>query len=498
MKALLSVLLVLALPASAARQPHIIIFLVDDMGLMDSSVPFLTDAEGRPRSHPLNEFYHTPHLARLAERGLRFSQFYAMSVCSPSRISLLTGQNPARHHSTNWINPSRDNAGEFGPPDWNWRGLGKDSLTLPRLLQQNGYHTIHIGKAHFGPRGSEGAEPLNLGFDQNIAGTANGQPGSYYGTRNYGKGASAVPHLEAYHGTETFLTEALTREAKTALSQAAGGEKPIFLHFAHYAVHTPFQSDPRFAGRYRDSGKSKQAQAFATLIEGMDKSLGDLLDHLDELGIAEDTLIFFLGDNGGDAPLGGPHEIACAAPLRGKKGSHYEGGMRIPFLAAWARPQPENPLQQRLPITPKATQRQVGKITDLFPTILQLTGIPAPEEHVIDGHPLQSLLQGKPDPARPETFLMPYPHGPHRSHYFTVWRSGDWKLIHHALPAHSPKSQSDGRNYQLFNLAKDPSESHDLAEEEPAIVARLIAEMEAQLSAHQALRPRIDEAQKAE
>jgi arylsulfatase A-like enzyme len=94
--------------------------------------------------------------------------------------------------------------------------------------------------------------------------------------------------------------------------------RPFFLHMAHYAVHAPFDSDPRFAANYKDSGKPALAQAFATLIEGMDKSLGDLLDHLEELSVAENTLIFFLGDNGSDAPLGHQHAVACAAPLRGK------------------------------------------------------------------------------------------------------------------------------------------------------------------------------------
>ena len=111
-------------------------------------------------------------MERLAERGIRFNQFYAMSVCSPTRISIMTGQNAARHRSTNWINPSNNNRGPQGPPQWQWKGLGKDSVSLPRLLRQRGYRTIHVGKAHFGPTGTEGSEPLNLGFDVNIAGAA--------------------------------------------------------------------------------------------------------------------------------------------------------------------------------------------------------------------------------------------------------------------------------------------------------------------------------------
>jgi arylsulfatase A-like enzyme len=257
--------LLLALPAglsaadSVPSQPNIVVFLVDDMGLMDTSVPFLTDPAGQPKRYPLNDYYRTPNMGRLAARGIRFNNFYAMSVCSPTRICLLTGQNAARHHTTNWINPDQDNRGPCGPPQWNWRGLGQGDVTLPRLLQQAGYRTIHVGKGHFGCRESEGAEPQNLGFDVNVAGCSIGAPASYYGLQNYGHGrkptSHAVPHLEKYHGTDTFLTEALTREAKTRVTGAVQDGKPFFLYLAHYAVHAPFNSDPRFAAHYAGSGK---------------------------------------------------------------------------------------------------------------------------------------------------------------------------------------------------------------------------------------------------
>ena len=308
-----------AVPATAGK-PNVVVFLVDDMGIMDTSVPMLTDDQGQPKRYPLNDWYRTPAMERLAARGIRFSQFYAQSVCSPTRISIMTGQNATRHRATNWINPARDNAGPHGPPAWNWAGLGKGDITLPGLLRQGGYRTIHIGKAHFGPNGKDGAEPLNLGFDINIGGAAFGAPGSYYAEQNYGLGTkrarNAVPHLDQYHGGHTFLTEALTIEAGKQVAAAVASGQPFFLHFSHYAVHTPFESDPRFAAHYTDAGKSPPAQAFATLIEGMDQSLNDLLDQLEELGIAEDTLVIFLGDNGSDAPLGHQHAVACSAPLQ--------------------------------------------------------------------------------------------------------------------------------------------------------------------------------------
>jgi arylsulfatase A-like enzyme len=482
---------VVLVPAAGAADapPNIVIFLVDDMGVMDTSVPFLTGPDGQPKRYPLNDYYRTPNMERLAARGIRFSNFYAMSVCSPTRISIMTGQNAARHRTTNWINPDRDNAGPQGPPQWDWQGLATGDVTLAGLMQAAGYRTIHVGKGHFGPREAAGADPQNLGFDVNVGGASFGSPGSYYGQQNYGHGTrragSAVPHLEKYHGTETFLTEALTIEANARVSDAVRAEKPFFLYFAHYAVHAPFQSDPRFAEHYRDSGKPEPAQAFATLIEGMDKSLGDVLDQLDDLGVAENTLIFFLGDNGSDAPLGHQHEVACAAPLRGKKGAHYEGGMRVPLIAAWAKADTANPYQKRLPIPAGAVQCQQAAVMDLFPTILGLVGVQSPADHPVDGRALGVLVTGRPDAGREESFLMHYPHAPHRTDYFTCYRQGPWKVIYHYFPT----QVSGNSHYQLFQLANDPFEQQDLAASRPEELRRMMQGVIAGLEQHNAVYP---------
>ena len=493
--ALCTAILLTALPSpvqaaeACPAKPNIVVFLVDDMGVMDTSVAFLTDQTGKPKRYPLNDYYRTPNMERLAERGIRFNNFYAMSVCSPTRVSIMTGQNAARHHTTNWINPDRDNRGPLGPPEWNWRGLKRGDATLPRLLQEAGYYTIHVGKAHFGPRKFEGAEPKNLGFDINVAGCSIGAPASYYGTKNYGHGqkraSHAVPHLEKYHGTETFLTEALTIEAKSHVTDAVKAARPFFLYLAHYAVHAPFNSDPRFAANYEDSGKPAPAQAFATLIEGMDKSLGDVLDHLDALRVADNTLVFFLGDNGSDAPLGHQHAVACAAPLRGKKGAHYEGGMRVPFIAAWARANADNPYQKRLPIAAGAIQSQQAAVYDLFPTLFALTEVQPPADHTVDGVRLDTLLTGKADNTREETFLMHYPHSPHRSNYFTCYRRGDWKVIYHNYPSEA----SEGSHYQLYNLVEDPFESTNLAATHPDQLRLMMDGLIASLREHDALYP---------
>ena len=478
----------LSINAVAAEQPNIVVFLVDDMGVMDTSVPFLTDEDGKPKRYPLNDYYRTPNMERLASRGIRFNNFYAMSVCSPTRISIMTGQNAARHHATNWINPDRNNRGPLGPPQWDWKGLAKGDVTLARLLQGAGFRTIHVGKGHFGARAFEGAEPKNLGFDINVGGASFGAPGSYYGEQNYGLGtrraSSAVPHLKKYHGTETFLTEALTIEANSHVADAVKADQPFFLYMSHYAVHAPFHSDPRFAANYKESGKPAAAQAFATLIEGMDKSLGDTLDQLDALGVSENTLIFFLGDNGSDAPLGHQHTVACAAPLRGKNGAHYEGGMRVPFIAAWAKAA-DNAHQKRLPITAGSIQSQTAAIYDLFPTILGLTEVHTPDKHVVDGARLDTLLRGNPDPSRERTFLMHYPHAPHRSDYFTCYRRGDWKVIYHYYPS---KGSEDSR-YQLYNLRDDPFEQNNLAATKSDRLSVMMQSLIASMEQHNALYP---------
>ena len=481
------VVVAMAHATRAATPPNIVVFLVDDMGIMDTSVPFLTDESGQPQQFPLNEYYRTPSMQRLSDQGIRFNNFYAMSVCSPTRASIMTGQNASRHRTTNWINPTSNNRGPMGPEEWNWAGLTKSDVTLPRLLESAGYRTIHIGKGHFGPQNHEGAEPLNLGFDVNVAGHAGGHPASYYGKQNFGitkNKVNGVPGLDKYHGQDIFLTEALTLEAKAKVTDAVQAKQPFYLYMAHYAVHSPFQSDPRFAEHYRNSGKNGPAQAFATLIEGMDKSLGDLLDHLETLGVAEDTLVIFLGDNGSDAPLGGAHEVASAAPLRGKKGSHYEGGMRVPFIAAWAKPNPANPAQAKLPIPAGQMQSQVASVCDVMPTVLEVAGVDMPAEHVVDGYSLDRLLAGEADANRPQTFLMHYPHE-HRSNYFTVYRHDNWKVAYH----YYPKSNGRTTPYELYDLQQDPYESHDLSQSEPKQLTRMMAELIDEMEADGALYP---------
>jgi len=473
----------------ADKPPNIIVFLVDDMGLMDTSLPFIIDSQGKLSRYPLNDYYRTPNMEKLAEQGIRFTNFYAHSVCSPTRVSIMTGQNSARHRTTNWIRSEDNNRTEFGPSNWNWKGLDKESVTLPRLLQKAGYKTIHVGKAHFGPFGSDGENPLNLGFDINVAGSSIGHPGSYYGTDAYGhiggQKERAVPGLKKYHGKDVFLTEALTKEAKVSISKSKEEGKPFFLYMSHYAVHAPFQSDKRFEAHYKDSGKSEKAQAYATLIEGIDKSLGDIIQHVKNLGIGENTLILFLGDNGSDAPLPIEDGYSSSFPLKGKKGNHWDGGMRVPFIASWISPNKKTANQKKTPIVKNAIQQQVGTILDIFPTILELSQVNSSDNHILDGFNLQEQFNGQNNSLRRELFLNHFPHGNHRTNYFTSLVKSDWKIIYH----YQIKNE---QRYELFNLKEDPFENDNVAETNSEQLKMMMELLSDEMRNHKALFPEKD------
>ena len=302
-----------------------------------------------------------------------------------------------------------------------------------------------------------------------------------------GNKSRAVPGLEKYHGSDVFLTDALTLEAEAEIEKAIKEGKPFYLNMSHYAVHQPFEADKRYLEKYQNSGKGHMAEAFATLTEGMDKSLGDLMKKLEELGVAENTLILFLGDNGGDAPLGGPADYGSSAPLRGKKGSEYEGGVRVAFIAAWAKPDAKNKFQKKYPIAQNAVQLQqgtVGTVMDLYPTILSVADVDAPKGYPLDGSDLKKLLQGKADKKHRDDFLMHFPHGEHRANYFTTYRKGDWKLIYY----YNPETTGEP-SWKLYNLKEDPYEASDVATQYPDKAAFMIKLMKDRLETENALYP---------
>lgn len=448
------------------KRPNILFFLVDDMGWQDTSVPFHHDAAGEAVKTPLNGRYRTPSMEALAASGMKFTRAYAHPVCTPTRVSWLTGKNAARHHVTNWTSPDGFETGDTdldhlrSPRGWSMKGVSKDETTLPALLGRSGYRTIHVGKGHFGSRGAFGEHPQAVGFKVNIAGSEIGHPGSYTGS--FGKGSRhAVTGLDAYHGSGVHLSEALTIEMNKAISAAVADGVPFFAYMAHYAVHSPFEEDERFADHY--PGLTARERAYATLIEGMDRSLGKILEHLEELGVAEETLVVFLSDNGGDAPMADGN-----APLRAKKAWAYEGGIRVPMIVSWARTAAGHPLQAALPIQPGSHETDLVHVTDVFPTLLAVAGCEAVGG--IDGFDLTSYLRGEGGPGRPQRLVTHFPHN-HNDRFFSVLHEGEWKLIHR---------YEDG-SYELYQLAEDIGERRDLAAAEPARVAEMARVLAAEL-----------------
>lgn len=462
-----------------AQQPHIVLFLVDDLGWQDVSEPFLY-RDGQPVRTERNDLYRTPHIELLAAQGVKFTQAYAEPVCSPTRVSLMTGQNAARHRVTNWVHPAGNETTRENPlaaPDWRRQGMSPTEQTLPGLLREAGYHTVHVGKAHFGSHGTWASDPKNLGFDVNIAGSAIGHPGSYFGHDNYGQQTNRpVPDLQAYHGSDMFLTDALTAEACRVITDAVREERRFFIHLSHYAVHGPFQTDPQYAANYPTL--EGRARGYATLIEGMDASLGAVLAQVTELGIGKETLVAFISDNGGANPLDPP-----SPPLRGKKGQLYEGGIRVPMIVAWAQPDPAHPLQQQFAIAQGKAHHGIVHVRDLFATLLYMGGAdasPAP-----DSFNLMETLREPSQLHRPQTLLMHYPHGrhaprhPYAQHAGSMYRQGPWKLIYNY----------ETHEAALYQLEEDLSEMNNIADQHKDRTARMIRAMREQLDQLEAAYP---------
>lgn len=452
----------------APPRPNLVVFLVDDLGWQDLSLPLA----GAPS--PFNERYRTPNVERLAARGMRFTDAYAAApVCSPTRVSLMTGRSPGAHGVTWWIRNADRHTSRQHPaldaPRWRVNGLQAGDLTLAGLLRDAGYRTIHVGKAHWGAIGTSGADPTRLGFERNVAGHALGGPGSFLGTQNFSadhRGGSRdwdVPGLEKYHGQEIFLTEALALEARRELLEAAAEDRPFFLHFAPYAVHAPITANPRYLANYPDL--EPREAAYATMVETMDAALGTVLDTLEELGLTEETLVVFTSDNGGLSAHGrGGERHVHNAPLRSGKGSAYEGGVRVPAVVAW----PGVTAHDATCGAPIVTQ-------DLFPTLLAAARVPIPGWYapVVEGRELAPLLRGGAAPWGERALFWHQPHlwgadGPGIWPYSAI-RRGRWKLIH----------EHAGGRLELYDLVEDLSETTDVAAEHPDVVRRLADELSA-------------------
>jgi arylsulfatase A len=422
-----------ALAGTAAQRlpTNVVFILADDLGWRDLG------CYG-------SGFYETPNLDRLARESVRFTNAYAACpVCSPTRASILTGKYPARLHITDWI-PGR---AQFAtarlltprPPQFRHE-LALEETIIPQVLKPLGYASASIGKWHLG---GPGFYPDRHGFDLNVGGTERGSPASYFGPWD-------LPNLKG-GSPQDYLTDRLTDEAEKFLE--ANRKRPFFLYLPEFAVHIPKQGKAEVVAHFREKADAKNPQhdaVYASMIAGLDDSVGRILKRLDGLGIADRTAVIFMSDNGGVEYQGKqPEKITSNAPLRAGKGHVYEGGIREPMMIRWPG------------VTRAGTvcDTPVSSI-DFFPTILEMAGARAPGP--VDGVSLAPLLRG--GRLRREAIYWHYPHYSDQGGYPAgAVRAGDYKLI---------EFFEDGK-LELYNLAKDVRESENLADREPKRAAQL-------------------------
>lgn len=397
--------------------PNVVVILADDMGWADMSYT--------------GSAIDTPHLDRLADEGVRLTRFYASApICSPTRAALLTGRYP---HSV----------GVPGLASSSPRGevpvlaLDHDAVTLPEALKPHGYTSALVGKWHLGY--TRPNWPRTHGFDL-FWGSLIGTPGYYDVEETY--------HNEMPIEVDGYFTDRITDKAVEFLEESQG--PPFFLYLAYNAPHYPLEASAELVYKYRERFTDEGLYAiYAAMVEQLDHGIGRVLDALDELGLAENTLVVFCADNGPSAEYksyGLPGARISAGPLRGHKFSTYEGGIRVPFLARWPG---------RIPAG--TARDEVTSTMDLMPTILDALDAPAPDGYAMHGASLWPLLMGEAFASR-DTL-----HWENR-HNMAV-RRGDWKLVH----------QFWEERPHLYHLAEDPGEQHDLADQRPGMVLALEA-----------------------
>ena len=436
---------------SAAETPkkklNVVFILVDDLGWVDTS------CYG-------SGFYETPHIDALAAGGMLFTNAYAAcAVCSPTRAAVMTGRYPARLGVTDWIrsrfqggaipadkkNPTEYVAAEgrklLCPPNALWMEL--DEVTTAEALKPAGYVSCHIGKWHLG---ADDWYPDRQGFDYNIGGCDYGQPPTYFDPYHRSRQGD-IPTLEPRQEGE-YLTDREADEAVNFIRQHK--DQPFFLYMAHYAVHTPIQAKADLTEKYQAKEPTHQKNAkYAAMIESVDEAVGRICAVLDELDLADDTLVFFTSDNGGLM------SVTDNRPLRAGKGHPYEGGIREPLIVRWPGV-----------VAPGTTSHEPVTSVDYLPTICEAAAVPVPSDRDIDGVSLVGHLRsGGTDPLDREAIFWHFPHYRGDIVPYSIVRAGKWKLI----------KRYEGKTFELFNLADDLSEQMDLSASMPEKVAELDA-----------------------
>lgn len=428
-----------------AQPPNIVFIIADDLGHADVG-------------------YHggeiqTPHLDQLAGRGAKLEAFYGMPVCTPSRSALMTGRYPIRYgRQYNVLRPNSK------------VGLALGEKLLPQLLRDTGYTTTQIGKWHLGDFDAA-YWPTRRGFDHS------------YGVRldQHRQHQHLITSENALQRDEQpvkdtgSLTDLLTREAVRCIEQRDKA-KPLFLYLAYHSPHTPLECPPEYAKPYAHLGPDRSV--YAGMIAEMDEGIGRVVAAVEKAGLRDNTLFIFASDNGG---LTSKVAAASNAPLRDGKGSLYEGGVRVVAFATWAGHIPAG-----------SVRHQPLHMVDWLPTVAKLAGASTDTTQPLDGRDIWPVLaEGKPSP---HDLLLLNTVGREGA-----VRAGDWKLVRNGQSAdtddeNAPQTTAAqskeakkqkrlaARNapdvIELFNLATDPSESKNLATEQPDKVHELTAKLD--------------------
>jgi len=405
---------------SDQKQPNIIMILSDDHGYGDAS------CYGGPH-------VQTPNIDRIAANGVRFTQFYAnCSVCSPSRAALLTGRYP-------------DLVGVPGvirtDPGNNWGYFDPAAVTLPQMLGPAGYHTSLIGKWHLGLE--EENHPMERGFDE-FRGFLGDMMDDYF--THIREGHNFMRHGYDVIDPEGHATDLFTEWAIETIDKQSQGDQPFFIYLAYNAPHTPIQPKQEWVDkvRAREPEASDLRVQYLALVEHMDDGIGRVLDALERNGVADNTLVVYASDNGGQENAG-----ACNDPWRGQKGDVYEGGIRVPCCASW----PGH-------IEPGRVDDTVGMLMDFFPTFCDAAGVDV--KHEIEGLSVQPLLEGEAmDMSERYLYWVRRDGGgsferPILGQDYHAVRKRDIKLLHNCpfFPL------------EMYDLAADPKETTDIAAEE--------------------------------
>jgi len=422
--------------SETTKKPNIVFILVDDLGWAD------TGFMGNP-------VYETPNIDKLSKEGVAFTNAYAPAAnCAPSRACMISGKNTPRHGIYTVGSSERGkSANRKIIPTPNTETLADDFITIAEALKKNGYTSASIGKWHIGD------DPKTQGFDINIGGSHAGHPASYF---------SPYKNKALQDGKDgEYLTDRLTNEAINFMS--TNKEKPFFLYLPYFTVHTPLQGKKEKVTKYTSKikGDDRFNAKYGAMVESMDENVGKLLNSLEELKIADNTIIIFFSDNGGLA------SVSSQFPLRGGKGSYYEGGIRVPCIIKWPS-KIEEPKTTDIPITG----------LDIFPTLMDV--VHDKSEYDLDGISLLPFLtenrnieeralfwhfpiylesvNPKKEEARDPLF---------RTRPGSVIRKGKWKLHEYF---------EDGE-FELYNLETDLREQVNLANENPEKVKELYEEL---------------------